>query len=393
MKPAGKKMHLLQRGSALALVLSVITILLAVGTGLLSLGLHSQLFSIRTGNEIVARSAADAGLTEALFRMNEQLKTKPWSDSSLPGVTDGALPGCKAIFSYNVTGDTTDGYGIECIGDAGRAQKKAEAHLRLQGPFDAALLVSQTIVMKPGSIVDGYNFSNPGEKLVMGTLTTLPNQITLGLNASVDGDVAVICAPGASITGETYAMAEEPYWPRVTAPQWLDGLGSSGSISDATTITNSGKYDSINVGKGLIITIDGPVSLYVVGNISLSNSAQIQISDSNPDAFLTLFMGGNLYSKNGGAINNLTKDSTRLKIFGLDGCTNLSFGATGTFYGAICAPNAMVNLKSSVEIYGSVLAASFNQGSSANFHYDAALRNVSVNDDLVRFVLDRWGED
>jgi len=99
MKPAGKKMHLLQRGSALALVLSVITILLAVGTGLLSLGLHSQLFSIRTGNEIVARSAADAGLTEALFRMNEQLKTKPWSDSSLPGVTDGALPGCKAILA------------------------------------------------------------------------------------------------------------------------------------------------------------------------------------------------------------------------------------------------------------------------------------------------------
>ena len=70
MKRTGKKMDLLRRGSALALVLSLITILLAVGTGLLSLGLHSQLFSIRTGDEIAARSAADAALTQALFRMN-----------------------------------------------------------------------------------------------------------------------------------------------------------------------------------------------------------------------------------------------------------------------------------------------------------------------------------
>ena len=72
MKPAGKKMHLLQRGSALALVLSVITILLAVGTGLLSLGLHSQLFSIRTGDEIAARSAADAGLAKVLNLLNQE---------------------------------------------------------------------------------------------------------------------------------------------------------------------------------------------------------------------------------------------------------------------------------------------------------------------------------
>ena len=51
-----------KRGSAIPLAVVAVVILLAMGTGLLSLGLNIRIFSIRTASDITARSAADAGL-------------------------------------------------------------------------------------------------------------------------------------------------------------------------------------------------------------------------------------------------------------------------------------------------------------------------------------------
>jgi len=92
-----------KRGSALPLAVVAVLILLAMGTGLLSLGLQSRIISIRTTSDIAARSAADAGLIKALFEMNEKLKVEPWNGSSLPLGTNISLPNCDAVFSYTVT--------------------------------------------------------------------------------------------------------------------------------------------------------------------------------------------------------------------------------------------------------------------------------------------------
>jgi hypothetical protein len=392
-----------KRGAALASVLEMIVFLFTMGTGLLALALNSRMAALRTAREIEARCAADAGLTKALFELNRMLEAEAWNDSSLPQAVDEALPNCDATFSYTVTEDVDDSYAIESIGKSSqvRAERRVDAALRLQGPFDFVLGVQENLVLKPGSVIDGYNFSRDGEKLQVATLSTLPMQIVLGRGALVDGDVAVgvggdpafvICAPAATITGQIYALAEQLYLPGITAPEWLDDLSSGGALREPATITGSGKYDAISIGQGKIVTIDGPVTLYVIGDISLSNSAQIQINNTNPDAFLTLYMGGNLYCKNGGIINNLTQDPCKLKIFGLDTCSNLSFATNGVFYGAIYAPNAMVNLKSDVEVYGAVVAHCIYQGSAANIHYDASLRDVSVNDECVRFVVQYWQE-
>ena len=111
----------MRRGSALALILATMVILLLIGTSLLSLGLHGQTLGIRTSKEIAARCAADAGLTKAIFEMNEKLKVKPWDDSILPETTDESLTNSDAAFSYTVTGDIDSGYIIESIGRSGRA--------------------------------------------------------------------------------------------------------------------------------------------------------------------------------------------------------------------------------------------------------------------------------
>ncbi len=67
-----KLLQLKKRGSALVTVMCVVVILLAMGMGLLRLGLNSRIYSIRTSSDIAARSAADTGMTKALYEMNKK---------------------------------------------------------------------------------------------------------------------------------------------------------------------------------------------------------------------------------------------------------------------------------------------------------------------------------
>ena len=178
------------------------------------------------------------------------------------------------------------------------------------------------------------------------------------------------------------------------SPEYLQDMPSGGTISDNTTITDSAKYDRINLSNSKIITIDGDVSLYITGDMTLNNSSELRIvdEDTNPEASLTLYLGGDVEVKNSGTINNITEDSTKLKMYGLNECQNIDLKNSCDFYGAIYAPNADVVMMNSADTYGSVVSKSFEQKNSAAFNYDAALRDVGMDDELARFVINRWSE-
>jgi Tfp pilus assembly protein PilX len=91
----GKLIKSKRRGSAVALAMIAVMILLAMGVGMLTLGMSGRIYSIRTAQDIAVRCAADAGLTMALYEMNEKLKVKPWDDSSLPEATNQSLLRCS----------------------------------------------------------------------------------------------------------------------------------------------------------------------------------------------------------------------------------------------------------------------------------------------------------
>ncbi|HUU18854.1 MAG TPA: hypothetical protein VMW72_17010 [Sedimentisphaerales bacterium] len=59
-----------KRGSAIPLAVVALLILLGMGSGLLSLGLDSRIFSTLTTSDITAQCVADEGLTTTLFRTN-----------------------------------------------------------------------------------------------------------------------------------------------------------------------------------------------------------------------------------------------------------------------------------------------------------------------------------
>jgi len=387
-----------KRGSAIPLAVVAVLILLAMGTGLLSMGLHSRTISLRITSDIAARCAADAGLIKALFEMNEKLKVDPWNGGSLPLETNVSLPNFDASYSYRVTGDASGGYSVESTGTSGQAQRTVSCDLELRGPFEAAIFTENGIELKNSAVVDWYNFTADDRMMQIGTNSILPGAIGLRNSATVNGDVVVglsgnpdivIDDYGATVTGDTRALTERYVMPPITVPEWLESLPSSGIIHNDTTITNSARYSGIYLGNSETVTISGDTTLYITGDIVLGNSAELGIES---DSSLIMYLDGNFEGKNSSTINNLTEDAQNLKIYGLDSCEILRFKNSSDFYGAIYAPNADVVMDNSSTIYGSIVSDSFEQRNSGTFNYDVLLRDVSINDEALYFTITNWRE-
>lgn len=387
-------------GFALATMLCAVVILLILGAALLSLGMQSRTLSVRTSSEIAARCAADSGLTKAVYEMNEKLKTIPWDGSSLPEAVSEELPNTTASYSYSVTGDTSSGYVVESTGKYGLREKTVRCFLPLQGLFEYAIFSDTSIILNNSAIVNWYNYDSDDKNMQMGTNSILADSIMLMNGVTVNGDIVVgvggkpetvIDYTWATITGNTYAMTKSYKLPQITAPVWLQSLPSGGTINNDITISSHAKYDGINLGNNDILTIDGIVDLYITGDILLKNSAELQVVN-NDDACLNLYVGGNIEVKNSGAFNNLRADPKRVKIFGLNGCQSINLKNGVNFYGVIFAPNADVVMMNSADFFGSVIAHSFQQNNSADFNYDASLRDVSIGDEGIRFIVTQWQE-
>jgi len=388
-----------KRGSAIPLAMLVVVILLAMGTGLLRLGLGSRVISIRTASNITAQCAADAGLTKALFEMNEKLKVETWDDSTLPLGTNISLPNCDAVFSYTVTGDLGSGYTIQSTGNSNRAQRTVSCTLQLQGPFEAAIFADGYITLYNSATVDWYNYDADDANMKVGTNSTADGSVNLANSATIKGDVAVgvggdpdtaiDLGNSAVIEGQTSALSQEVELPPITVPEAIDSLPSGGTINNDTTISSSGKYSSIDLGNSETVIISGDVTLYITGDITLGNSAELQIEEGSS---LTLYLGGDFEGKNSSAVNNETKDARSLQIYGLESCQDMRFKNSSDLYGTIYAPNADVIMDNSAKVYGAVVAESFDMKNSGVFMYDASLRDVSINDEAVYFTITNWHE-
>jgi hypothetical protein len=395
----------LKDGAVLPLVLIVVVILLAAGMGLLGLGFHSRIFAVQTASEIAARCAVDAGLTKAVFEMNRKLKTEPWDDSSLPEAADEALPNCDALYSYTVTGDLASGYSIQSIGKSGRAQRQASSDLKLQGPFEYAIFVDADLTLKPGTLVDGYNSSDATKtdvELKTGTNSQVAGSVTLSMGVTVDGDVlvgeggdvaSVIRDLGAT-TGERYAITETVQFPPVTAPN-LPDMGMISVHGKTVTIgpADTGTYTKIAVKRaanpGILEIAGGDVVLHITGDVDLGQDCEIIV---RPGSSLVLYLDGNLTAGNNSGINNQSVPAS-FKLYGTGGPGQaFDIKAKEDFSGAVYAPNADVVINAGGDVYGSFLGSSFQMNSGGNFYYDEMLKEASVNDETVRFVMKTWFE-
>jgi len=405
-KPSQKKVdrfHIVfkRRGSAMVLAMFAVALLLIVGTGLLSLGLSRRIFSTRIASGMAARSAADTGLTEALYEMNNKLNIKPWDSNSLPLAINSALPNCNSVFDYTISGDLVSGYTIESVGTYNYSERKVQCALKLQGPFEYAMFGVNGLDLKYSALIDWYNYDENDKNMKVGTNSTELGAITLKNYATINGDV--VGGPGANpddvidskdtvtITGDTMAMSYENELLPVVMPEWLESSPSWGTLEYSEQVGTSRRYEEIDLKNSEELNIIGNVTLYVAGDLILDNYAKIVIDEN---ASLILYLQGRLEGKNSSSFNNDTQDPKKLQIYGLDSCEEMIFKNSSEFYGVIYAPNANVTFNNSADAYGSIIAGKFVQMNSAKFSYDASLREkVFADDQAVRFIVNQWSEE
>jgi Tfp pilus assembly protein PilX len=92
-----------KRGLVLPLIAAIALCLAILGIGVLQLGFGSRLMATRTMAGVSARAAADAGITRALYEMNQHFIVGQGWDHTLPsGNVD--LGNSNATCSYTVQG-------------------------------------------------------------------------------------------------------------------------------------------------------------------------------------------------------------------------------------------------------------------------------------------------
>jgi len=407
-----KKLRQSKRGgSATVLAVVAVMILLAVGVGLLSLGMNRRIYSIRDASDITARCAADAGLTMALFEMNNKIQTKPWDESTLPQATDVNLAACDAVCSYKVSGDLDGDYVITSIGVSGHAQRAVRSTTVLKGIFDNAVYTKADLILKSDTFIDGYNSLDALDKSTNADIATqsiLDSTLVLNPGVVVNGDVrvgrggnpdTVIKDLGATIAGAAYAVPQTEPLPEISVPTGLVYMGSAIKASgDTVTITpaDSGTYTAIALksGKtpGVLEISGGDVVLHTTGNIELGNSCEIVIKEGSS---LDLYVDGDIHCRLDSGINTqtATKEAKTLEVYATgEGTQTFDLKAKTDWIGVVYAPNADVSLYAGSDIYGAVVANTFELKAGGSYHYDRALKNVSVDDEGVRFVVDRWSE-
>jgi len=401
-----------RRGAAVPMALIAIMMLLAMGVGLLSLGMNSRIYAARTSSVIAARCAADAGLAMALFEMNDSLgQTKPWKLDALPKASDVKLPYSDGVCSYEIKGDLGGGYVATSTGTSGSAQRTVSANLELKGLWDNAVLTKADLILKSGTRLDAYNSANPLDAVTIADIATqsvADSAVVLNSGVSVSGDVRVgrggnpdtaIKDLGATVDGWKYAMPENQELPDIAAPALFDmGTGITAKGATVTlTPADSGKYTDIALkatgDPGILVVHGGDVELHITGNIDLGNSCEIVVEDGSS---LKLYVDGDIACDNGSNIwaEDSAKNAKALTLYSTgEGLQTFDLEAKNEWVGLIYAPNADVTLYAGGDLYGATIAHNFELKSGGDYHYDRALKTVSPDDEGVRFVFTKWNEN
>ena len=353
---------------------------------------QSEMMEIFTNFQDYAASALDGSdvidgeNVGALGAFNEDGLTGRQFSIPAIRVSSGRIDQFSVLLKqYDDTRDTIEVVSEGVAGDIERSVVLSHNISKdLPGLFDFALFSKEGLTFNNGVTVDGYNFEDDDDVLKIGTNGTDAGSVELKNSATVEGDVIVgpggdvdeviELGAGAEITGDRYPMPDNWDPPLVEVPDALQDSPSLGAVTGTGTIMTSGRYDSITLGNNEVLTIEGDVQLYVRGDINLKQSAQLKIT---PTGRLTLFLAGELNVFNSAKLNNLTEDPAKLMILGLDRCDKLDLKNSGIIYASIYVPHADVDLKNSSAVYGSLVTDDFRQHESADFHYDANLRDVN----------------
>jgi len=393
-----------RKGAILALMVMVVLLLSMTSLALIRLGTKARLRTVKSDSQTAARFAADAGVERALHVMNEELQAGTWTLDAVPTYTSESLAGGNADYTVTFTGDLTNGYQVTSVGHSHNQTKTVLATIALTSPIakDFAIFAKDSIDFKNGSLVDGFNSDNPGETDIpakIGTLSTNDGAISIDNNVTINGDIYIVpngdpdtvvnAHSDADINGDIFFLPSYYSMPPISPPNYTASQGSISGKNITLHSSDSGKYSDISISNNGTLSINGDLTLYVTGDIELKNNAEIEVKNNSS---LILYFDGDIEAKNSSGFNNKTEIPANLLIYGTGTGQKIDLKNSSDLYAVIYAPDADMTVHNSVDTYGSFIVNDMELKNSGNVYYDKALKQVSVDDELVRFSITHWEE-
>ncbi|MDD5459653.1 MAG: hypothetical protein PHF37_09715 [Phycisphaerae bacterium] len=414
-----------RKGSVLALCVVLILVLALVGLGLARLGSDARVKANKTSVGIVARSAADAGLTQAAKLLKREFAATPTlysgsvskcmalctfakdakdADGNLLSNKSlaGTAPGASYIFDVNYI-SAEKCYLVTSTGTAGTGQKTVYAKL---APSNHIQFFVDTLDADMNNKFAAYSL-DPDAPFMIKTNNIKANTINL-IKGIIDGDVAVgeggdasVVSNPDSVSGQIYP-SENVYPPNANPPDVSTRKDGPPPVGNDYTITQSGYcwyYDpntiiNVNGGKFVINPNLGKVPVYIEGDMNLGIGGEIFVSNGSS---LSLFIGGNLTGKNNIVITNESKDPTKLVIYSTGtGDIDLSLKNNTNFYGGIYAPSSDVTFKNMNQgvFQGMLVSQSLTFKNNGTFYYDPRFDSFDFfGVDPFQLKVVRWWED
>ncbi len=375
-----------RRGAALVLVIGVMFVLMALGTGSLYCGFLNRVLATRDGQQIMARAAADAGLKKAVAAMDS------YTSGPLPSATDETLPGCMASYSFAIVEDADRIYSVIATGTSGTAVRTVRGRLKATSSslWSTLAFIGDVSLQSRSEIRPAA-----GGALRLRTNSTAVDDIQLNSNSVIEGDVMVgpggnpeevIDDRGGRITGEKTAAEQALEFPPVVPPSGLPNYGNV-EIHGAQVISNSRQYGNLTI-QGGAVEIQGDITIYATGNVTIKSSPEFLVRDGSR---LILYVGGT-FSLKGGIMGEVNQRPERLQIYGTSTCTTIEVGSHATLYASIYAPAAAGTVDSSATLAGVYSGRSLALKGHSTLYYDGAA-NGQCRFGTNTYAIDRWWEN
>ncbi|MCH7689677.1 MAG: hypothetical protein IIA17_01355 [candidate division Zixibacteria bacterium] len=368
-----------QKGSALLITLFIMSMLTIVASMSVDRSISNIEVSFNQLHEEQSFYVAEAGLTKAFFKLNED---SDWR-TGYAGEVFGEGTYSVVLRDSSTNPGLDDTVLIQSAGrvDGSNSFLQAWVVPKQNFPFETALFANSNIILNNNTCTDSYRSDSGsylgtklGEDGDIGSngTVTVDNGSTIGGDVSSATDSGITLSVNSTVLGDTSTTIDSVSMEMIPDSDYDFAMANN---SAATGMTGVGyTYDTVtgDLFGGLgaeIILGDG---IYYFNNISLTQNAKITIA---PGASVIIYMDGELNLRNS-STGNLGGLPTDFMIFSR-GSTFLLEQSTA-FSGAFYGPNAYFSVENNIQMYGAVVANTISVANSACFHYDRTLAEYST---------------
>lgn len=398
-------MRIKLRGYALALTLSMLSIMVIVIIGMARAGdaaLNAARNDIRSARALYA---AEAGIADALVKLKDTPSATSGS-GSLPAMVKGAPVESYSYTIYrsgqavpNKATIPTDSLYILSTGTYQKLSRKVGVTLKItsgSAPVQAAYYAN-SLTLKGGCWVDSYDSSKglysaqqPGTNGNISTNSTTKGSIELSGGSYVKGTIYVgvggVVGPAAPTKPTTnsnnvvwkdwncyslaeVAMEQKLELPAVTVPNLGASKGAL-KVDYKGASPSPGYYGDVSVAGGGTLTL--AAGTYVFDSLKITGGGKLSTSGA-----VKIYLKKDLDLSGGGATNSTNKPANLVLMLADNLEAKISGGAQSSM--VVYGPKANIKFSGGNDLFGALIGNNVEVIGGSRLHFDESLKTFSLD--------------